>query len=56
MFFSLHLDSKDKNFTYYAHLASSILGTYTFVSFIVFFVHIVLNIAFDDKSCNYLFM
>ena len=52
MFFSLHLNSQSKKFTYYAHLSSSILGTFTFISFIVFIVHLILNIATDDKSCK----
>ena len=56
MYFSLHLDPKSKLFTYYAQLTSSILGTFTFISFIVFFIHIILNIAFDDKSCKFRFM
>ena len=53
LYYSLHLDYQSKKFTYYAHLSSTILGTLTFISFIVFLVHIILNIALDDKSCNY---
>ena len=53
LYYSLHLDYQSKKFTYYAHLSSTILGTLTFISFIVFLVHIILNIALEDKSCNY---
>jgi len=55
MFFSLHLSAKEQKFVYYAHLSSTILGFFTFLAFIVFIVHMILNIVQKDKSCKLFF-
>ena len=55
LFFSLHLRAKDKRFTYYAHLASTILGVFVFASFMVFLVHTIVNIVQENQSCKLCF-
>lgn len=37
-FFSIHLNSKDKRYVYYAHLVSTVLGVFTIIAAIVFIV------------------
>ena len=52
VYYSVNLNFQSKQFSYHAHLSSTILGTLTFISFIIFFVHIIVNILLDDKSCK----
>lgn len=53
LFFSLHVDYKQKRFTYYIYLISTQLGLYSFVSFIVYMVQTILGVVGTNGDCNY---
>lgn len=51
-FFSIHLNSKEKRYVYYAHLISTILGVFTVISVIVFIVQLILSVLKVGNSCT----
>jgi hypothetical protein len=44
IFFSLHLDYKNKKFIYYGYLVSTLLGVFTMLTFIVFLAQTILGL------------
>lgn len=51
IFFSLHLDYKAKRFVYYANLVSTLLGLFSFLTFIVFLLQTILGFV-GVSDCN----
>jgi hypothetical protein len=51
VFFSLHLDYKAKRFVYYANLVSTLLGVFSFLTFVIFLVQLILGFV-GVGDCN----
>lgn len=52
IFFSLHLDYKSKRFIYYANLVSTLLGVFSFLTFIIFLIQLILGlVGAGDCKC-----
>lgn len=55
MFYSLHLDHKNKKFIYFSYLATTIAGILSFISFLVFLVQTIQGFL-GKGDCNILFI
>ncbi len=55
MFYSLHLDHKNKKFIYFSYLATTIAGILSTISFLVFLVQTIQGFV-GKGDCNILFI